>query len=94
MAGERLNGAKKALIELVDRLDPADRFGLITFDDHVRVEIAAAPLKDKAEAKNRISGRSTPGGIDRPVRRVICGACRRRAAPSTASMRARAARSC
>ncbi|MGS0687738.1 vWA domain-containing protein [Nakamurella sp. GG22] len=62
MAGERLDGAKKALLDLVDRLDPADRFGLVTFDDHVRVEIAAAPLIDKAKAKNRISG-IEPGGM-------------------------------
>ena len=41
---------------MVDRLDPADRFGLVTFDDQVRVEIAAAPLTDKPRARSRIAG--------------------------------------
>ena len=62
MSGERLDGAKKALIDLVDRLDPSDRFGLVTFDDQVRVEIAAAPLTNKAMAKRRI-GSIEPGGM-------------------------------
>ena len=56
MAGERLNGAKAALTALVDRLDPADRFGLVTFDDEVRVEIPAEPMTDKNAAKHRIAG--------------------------------------
>ena len=64
MTGERLDGAKKALIDLVDRLDPADRFGLVTFDDRVRVEIAAAPLTDKAGAKHRIAGIDAGGMTD------------------------------
>ena len=51
MAGERLDGAKAALTALVDRLDPADRFGLVSFDDEVRIEIAAAPMTDKNAAK-------------------------------------------
>ena len=56
MAGERLDGAKAALTALVDRLDPADRFGLVSFDDEVRIEIAAAPMTDKNAAKYRIAG--------------------------------------
>src|SRR6478735_8807887 len=64
MSGDRLNGAKKALIELVDRLEPTDRFGVITFDTHVRVEIPAVPLTDKAAAKNRISKIAAGGSTD------------------------------
>lgn len=64
MAGERLDGAKRALTDLVDRLDPADRFGLVTFDDQVRVEIAAAPMTDKAAAKRRIAGIAAGGMTD------------------------------
>src|SRR6476469_8726541 len=64
MSGDRLNSAKKALIELVDRLEPADRFGVITFDTHVRVEIPAVPLTDKAAAKNRISQIVAGGSTD------------------------------
>jgi len=64
MAGSRLEGAKKALVELVDRLDPADRFGLVTFDNVTRVDIAAAPLQDKAAAKNRIAAIHAGGSTD------------------------------
>ncbi len=62
MAGGRLDGAKAALTALVDRLDPADRFGLVTFDDEVKVVIAAAPMTDKQSAKQRIAG-VQPRGI-------------------------------
>lgn len=62
MAGERLEGAKRALLSLIDRLAPTDRFGVVTFDDEVRVDIAAAPLSDKASAKAH-------------VRRVEAGGC-------------------
>lgn len=55
MAGDRLSGAKTALLELVDRLAPADRFGVVTFDTRVQVVIPAAPLTDKAAAKAGIT---------------------------------------
>ncbi|MET0864435.1 MAG: VWA domain-containing protein [Nakamurella sp.] len=64
MDGERLRGAKKALIELIDRLDPTDRFGVITFDDRVQVVIPAAPLADKAAAKHRIEQIVAGGSTD------------------------------
>ena len=64
MSGDRLNGAKKALIELVDRLDPADRFGLITFDTQVQMVIPAVRLKDKAAAKHRIRQIVSGGSTD------------------------------
>src|SRR6476659_6034644 len=66
MAHGRLDGAKAALTALVNRLDPADRFGLVTFDDEVKVEIAAAPMTDKNAAKHRIAG-IQPRGITNPV---------------------------
>ncbi len=55
MAGDRLEGAKRALLSLVDRLSPTDRFGLVTFDDHVRVEVPAATMTDKPAVKARIA---------------------------------------
>ncbi len=61
MQGDRLTGAKRALTDLVDRLDPDDRFGLVTFDNTVRVDIPVAPLSAKAQAKQRI-GAVLPGG--------------------------------
>jgi Ca-activated chloride channel family protein len=64
MQGERLAGAKQALTELVDRLDPQDRFGLVTFDNAVRLEIPAAPLSDKVQAKQRIAAVHPGGATD------------------------------
>lgn len=61
MAGARLQGAVQALRALVDRLDPTDNFGLVTFDHQARVEVAAGPLTDKAAVKARI-GAIAPGG--------------------------------
>ena len=40
MAGDSLDHAKAALHALADRLDPQDRFGLVTFDDHGSAHVA------------------------------------------------------
>ncbi len=61
MAGDRLEGAKRALLSLVDRLSPTDRFGLVTFEDQVRVDVPAGTLTDKPEVKARIA-EIHPGG--------------------------------
>ncbi|WP_370246845.1 VWA domain-containing protein [Nocardioides sp.] len=47
MAGAPLAGAQQALIDLVRRLDPADDFGLVTFDDAAQVVVPTGPLTDK-----------------------------------------------
>src|ERR671923_1371197 len=47
MADGRLAAAKQALDALVARLDPADNFGMVTFDDAVAVRVPAGPLVDK-----------------------------------------------
>jgi Ca-activated chloride channel family protein len=39
MSGERLEGAKSALIGLVDRLDPSDNLGIVAFDTSVQVVV-------------------------------------------------------
>src|SRR5262245_26839940 len=54
MTGERLDAAKDALEALVTRLDPADAFGLVAFDDAVQVVVPAAPLSDKAATVSAI----------------------------------------
>ena len=61
MSGERLDGAKHALLTLVDRLAPGDRFGLVTFDDSVRIDVPAGPLADKPAVKKQIA-HVEPGG--------------------------------
>ena len=55
MSGERLDGAKSALVALVDRLDPTDNFGLVAFDDTVQLVFPAGPLTDKAAVKRAIA---------------------------------------
>jgi Ca-activated chloride channel homolog len=61
MAGDRLEGAKHALLALVDRLDPTDAFGLVAFDDDVQVVVPAGALSDKHAVKHAIAG-IHPGG--------------------------------
>jgi Ca-activated chloride channel homolog len=54
MLGERLNGAITAIVGLIDRLDPLDNFGLVAFDNEVRVVVPAGPLRDKAAARHAV----------------------------------------
>jgi Ca-activated chloride channel homolog len=61
MAGAPLQGAQKALVALVQRLEPTDSFGLVTFDDEAQVVIPCGPLTDKATAIHQIQG-IHPGG--------------------------------
>jgi Ca-activated chloride channel family protein len=64
MAGDRIEGAKIALLALVDRLDPRDRFGLVTFDDRVEVVVPAGPLADKSAVKAAIAAVHDRGSTD------------------------------
>ena len=64
MAGDRLEGAKDALLSLVDRLDPADNLGVLAFDDHVQTVVPAGPLSDKARAKQAIAAVAAGGSTD------------------------------
>jgi len=54
MADGSLDAAKAALEALIDRLDPSDNFGLVTFDDDVEVAVAAGPLTDKDSVRRLI----------------------------------------
>jgi Ca-activated chloride channel homolog len=64
MAGEPLEGAKKALVALVRRLEPTDNFGLVTFDDSAQVVVAAGPLTDKEEVVELIRSIDAGAGTD------------------------------
>jgi len=55
MAGDRIDGAKAALLTLIDRLAPTDNFGLIAFDTTVEVVVPAGPLRDKEAVKRAIA---------------------------------------
>lgn len=62
MGGPPLDAAKRALHDLVGRLDAQDRFGLVTFDDEVEVVVPCTPVGDGAAARHAIAG-VRPGGM-------------------------------
>jgi Ca-activated chloride channel family protein len=64
MAGDRIEGAKTALLALVDRLNPNDRFGLVTFDTQVQVAVPTGPLTDRLAVKQAITAVHPGGGTD------------------------------
>jgi Ca-activated chloride channel family protein len=64
MAGAPLEGAKKALVSLVRRLEPSDNFGLVAFDDSAQLVVAAGPLTDKDAAIRGIEGVHAGGMTD------------------------------
>jgi Ca-activated chloride channel homolog len=64
MSGARLDGAKAALVALVDRLSPTDNFGLVTFDDQVQTVVPTMPLQDRARVKRVISALQAGGMTD------------------------------
>jgi Ca-activated chloride channel family protein len=64
MAGGRLQAAQTALLQLVDRLDPADSFGVVAFDDQVQLVVPAGPLADKSAVKQAIAALQPGGSTD------------------------------
>src|SRR3954468_328511 len=85
MGGGQLDAAKAALDALVTRLDPADNFGLVVFDDTVEVALAAGPLHDKTAARPATPPPATPlprSSLARPrtSREGCCAVSRRHAA--------------
>lgn len=64
MGGDRLDGAKTALIALVDRLDPTDNFGLVAFDNSVQIVVPAGPLTNKPAVKQAIAAIDAGGNTD------------------------------
>jgi Ca-activated chloride channel family protein len=64
MGGDRIYAAKTALLSIVDRLDPRDRFGLVTFDDQVDIVVPAGPLTGKLAVKQAIGAMHARGSTD------------------------------
>ena len=66
MSGGRLENAKRALLELVGRLDEKDSFGLVTFDHAAQVVVPAGTVGDlgKQAIRSAISDVRTGGSTD------------------------------
>lgn len=64
MNGAPLEGAKKALIALIRRLEPTDNFGLVTFDDSAQVVVPAGQLTDKQAVIAQIAAVQAGGTTD------------------------------
>jgi Ca-activated chloride channel family protein len=64
MEGAPLEGAKRALIALVQRLEPTDNFGLVTFDDQAQLVVPAGPLTDRAAVVAQIESVRSGGCTD------------------------------
>lgn len=60
----RIEGVVEALLGLVDRLDPTDHFGLVSFNTQAKVEVPAGPLTDKDSLRQRLSQVRAHGGTD------------------------------
>lgn len=82
MQGAPLEGAKRALAALVQRLEPTDNFGLVAFDDTALVVVPSGPLTDKEAVLARIAEVGPGGSTDlgagylrglRELRRVSTG---------------------
>ena len=64
MDGAPLDGAKRALLALIRRLQPTDNFGLVTFDDSAQVVVPAGPLSDKESAIRAVEAIHSGGSTD------------------------------
>ncbi|MFW0793371.1 VWA domain-containing protein [Gordonia sp. CPCC 205515] len=64
MHGAPLEGAKQALVALVQRLEPTDVFGLVVFDSQADVIVPAAPLADKQAVIAQINEVGPRGSTD------------------------------
>ena len=61
MTGAKIEKARQAAMELVDRLGPDDLFSLVAYDDTVEVLVPAQRVENPASLKARIA-RIQPGG--------------------------------
>ncbi|MFI0432306.1 MAG: VWA domain-containing protein [Candidatus Nanopelagicales bacterium] len=66
MGGERLEAAKRALADLVARLDDRDQFGLVTFDHQAQVVVPAGPVgaSGRDELRRLIAAIAAGGSTD------------------------------
>jgi Ca-activated chloride channel family protein len=60
----RLEQAVRALTSLVDRLEPADNFGVVAFDDRVELIVPAGPLTDKRAVHQALAALDARGSTN------------------------------
>ena len=48
----KLETVKRATLDILDRLTPADRFALVTYDDDIAVPIPSGNIEDVDRARN------------------------------------------
>jgi Ca-activated chloride channel homolog len=61
---DRFEGAKAALLALIDRLEPSDNFGVVAFDDQAVVVVPAGPLSNKPAARAAVANLELGGMTD------------------------------
>jgi Ca-activated chloride channel homolog len=61
MTGAKLEKARQAAMQLVDRLTPNDIFSLVTYSDQARVLVPAQRVEDKDALKEKIEGIQADG---------------------------------
>ncbi len=64
MKGERLARVKEAAIRLIDQLDPADYFALVTFNDRAEVAVPAQRIGDRAAQRRAVNAIEAAGGTE------------------------------
>lgn len=56
MSGEKMQNARLAALEILERMGPRDVLSVVAYDDNVQVVIPAAPVLDRSALRARILG--------------------------------------
>jgi Ca-activated chloride channel homolog len=64
MMGQKLDYAKQALHQLIDRLSPQDRFALVTYDSEARLVTPLGTVADKTRLHRTVDGLQVLGGTN------------------------------
>ena len=59
MKGSKIENVKRAICNIIDRMDENDYLSLVTFNEESEVLVPSQPVKDKADLKNLV-GQLTP----------------------------------
>jgi len=62
MDGPKIDGLKRAVMQVIDTLRPEDTISVVVFDETAEVIVPASPAADKAGLKNRVESIRVQGG--------------------------------